>query len=130
MISDAELLELYAIYADAFVANVAIAMTLVFAYLAATYVSAKSLNAFQFYLTTTFFAVFTISVAMGAFDLGQRTVSIQSELLRRISLEDSQISYIAVDGMPSFIPPFILGVFVFAVLLSIVFAFSIRRGET
>ena len=127
--SDAELLELYAIYVDAFAANVAIAMTLVFAYLAATYISAKNLNAFQFYLTTGLFAVFTWSVAMGAFDLGQRTVSIQSEILRRISMEDSQISYIAVDGMPGFIPPFILGVVAVAVVLSILFALSIRRGD-
>lgn len=128
--SDAELLELYAQYVEAFSANMTIAITLVFAYLVAAYLSAKKLSVIQFYSTTGLFAVFTLSVAMGAYDLGHRTVSIQSEILRRISAQDSQISYIAADGMPEFIPPYILGVIAIAVILSIAFAISFRQGDT
>ena len=66
---------------------------------------------------------------MGAYELGLRTASIQSEILRRVSAQDSQISFIAADGMPEFIPPYVLGVIAIAVILSIVFAISIRRGD-
>lgn len=127
---DAELLELYAVYVDAFTANMAVLITLIFAYLIASYVSAKKLNPFQFYVTTGLFAVFTLSVALGARDMCQRAVSLQTEIVRRISMDESEISYVAPDGMPEFLPPYILGVSIVAIVLAISFAMSQRRRDT
>ena len=106
----AELLELYAIYIDGFTSNMMAVITLIFAYLVATYISAKNLGAFQFYATTTLFVVLTTSVASGARDLCARSVSLQSEIVRRISMEGSEISYVSVLGMPEHVPLYILGV--------------------
>ena len=128
--SDAELLELYAIYVDAFAGNLTVVITLIFAYLIATYISAKNLGAFQFYTTTGLFAVATTGVALGGKDLSARSVSLQNEIVRRISMEGSEISYVSVFGMPEHVPPYILGVSIVAVFLAVSFAISQRRRDT
>lgn len=122
------MLELYAIYVDAFTANLTVLITLIFAYLVATYISVRKLNVYQFYVTTALFGVFTMSVAMGARDMCARAVSLQAEIVRRISIEGSEISYVSAGGMPEFLPPYILGVSIVAIVLAISFAISQRRG--
>ena len=128
--SDAELLELYAIYFDAFAANMALVITLVFAYLIASYVSAQKLNAFQFYATSALFTIFTFSVVMGAHDISKRAASLQLENVRRITEDGSSISYVAAAGMPEYLPQYILGVCSIAIVLAVVFAISQRRRDT
>lgn len=127
--TNAEILELYAAYVDAFTANITLLVTLVFAYLVASFVSAKKLKPYQFYVTSSLFAVFTISVAMGAKDTCARAASLQAEIVRRISEEGSQIPYVASDGIPEFLPSYILGVSIVSVLLAISFAITQRRRE-
>lgn len=127
--TDAELLELYAIYVDAFTANMTLMISLMFAFIVAIYVSAKKLNGFQFYLTTGLFVIFSLSAAMGARDTCARAVSLQSEIARRISMEGSQISYVSVDGMPAFLPSYVMGVSVLAILLAAGFGVSHRRRK-
>ena len=128
--TDAELLELYVDYYDAFVANVAIVITLIFAYLVASYVSAQRLNISEFYGAAALFSTFTINTALGAQNLCLRAHSLQLEIVRRIELEDSSIAFVSKAGLPEFLPDYILIVSVVSVLLAVGFAFSQRRRST
>jgi len=128
-VTDAEILELYAAYVDAFTANLALLLTLIFAYLVASFISAAKLRTYQFYVTSGLFAVFTMSVAIGARDTSARAASLQLEIARRISEEGSQIHFVSLDGIPEFLPSYILGVSIVSVLLAISFAITQRRRE-
>ena len=125
--SDAELLELYALYNDGFGSLMAQLITLIFAYIVASYIAAKRLSVFQFYLASSLFAVVTISVALGARDACARAISLQEEIIRRIEVEGSQISFVARDGIPSYLDSFILVICIIGVVLAISFAISERR---
>ena len=127
--TDAELLELYVAYYDTFTANMAVMMTLIFAYLIATFVSAKKLKSYQFYATSVLFAVFTYGVVMGAVDTSARAASLQVEIVRRISEEGSQIGFVSTNGMPEFVPSQIFGLSIVSIFLAIGFAITQRHRK-
>lgn len=69
-----------------------------------------------------------IGVAFGAWDTCQRAVSFQIEIVRRSAEGGSQIAFVSTAGMPEFLPPYILGVSVLAVILAVSFAIG-QRGR-
>ena len=125
--TDAELLELYALYNESFASIVALIITLIFAYIVASYVAAKHLSVFQFYLASSLFAVFTITVALGARDTCARARSLQEEIVRRIEAEGSQIGFVSRYGIPDYLDSYMLAISIIGVVLAIGFSISERR---
>ena len=107
--SDAELLEMYVEYYNAFASNVTLIITLLFGYIIASVFAAQRLTLYQLIATTTLFVVFTLNVAMGARATCNTAYSLQVELVRRIDEEGSQIAYVSLDGFPEYLPLFFIG---------------------
>ena len=102
--TDYELLSLYAEYAQLFATMVTVYISVVFAYLLASYVVASKLTSVQFWLLSLLFVFVSFDIVSGVWIHGARTASLQSEILRRIEVQGSQIAFVDPSGLPMWLP--------------------------
>ncbi|MEM9529849.1 MAG: hypothetical protein AAGA23_02900 [Pseudomonadota bacterium] len=125
--SDAELLELYSEYSQTFTGETSLLISLVFAYVVAMFVAARRLTNFQYVSMASLFALFALSVTMGLRGTCYRAVSLQQEIVRRVQEQGSEISFVATDGFPWFLPELIAALCFAAVIAALVFGHQQRR---
>ncbi len=125
--TDYELLSLYAEYAQLFATMVTVYISVVFAYLLASYVIASKLTSVQFWLLSLLFVFVSFDIVSGVQAHGARTASLQSEILRRIEAQNSEIAFVDPSGIPMWWPNVIFVTFLLISLIAVVFALQLRR---
>ncbi len=125
--TDYELLSLYAEYAQLFATMVTVYISVLFAYLLASYIVASKLTSVQFWLLSLLFVFVSFDVVSGVRAHGARAASLQSEILHRIEVQGSQISFVDPSGLPMWWPNVILVTFLLISLIAVVFALQLRR---
>jgi len=125
--TDYELLSLYSEYAQLFATMVAVYISVLFAYLLASYIVAEKLTRIQFWLVSLLFLYVSFDIVSGVRVHGARTASLQSEILRRIEAQDSQITFVDPSGIPMWLPDAIFAIYLFISLIAVVFALRLRR---
>jgi len=125
--TDYELLSLYSEYAQLFATMVAVYISVLFAYLLASYIVAEKLTRIQFWLLSLLFLYVSFDIVSGVRIHGARAASLQSEILRRIEAQDSQITFVDPSGIPMWLPDAIFATYLLISLIAVVFALQLRR---
>ena len=125
--TDYELLSLYTEYAQLFSTMVAVYISVLFAYLLASYIVAEKLTRIQFWLLSILFVFVSFDIVSGVWTHGARTASLQSEILRRIEAQNSEIAFVDPSGVPMWWPKVIFVTFLLISLIAVVFALQLRR---
>ena len=103
--------------------------SIIFAYLVGMFITANRLSAILFWILNALFGLFVFSQAGGIYASGSQAHSIGLEIVRRVEAEGSEIAWLIMKPIPPHLPRVMFYFFLFAALLSVVFAL-IRRRET
>jgi hypothetical protein len=128
--TDYELLSLYTEYAQLFVTMVTVYISILFAYLLATYIVADKLSRVQFWLLTLLFVAVSVDIASGVLIHGARAASLQTEILRRIETPGSEIAFVDPTGLQEWLPTTIFVIYLVITLVAVAFAFQLQRKRT
>ena len=122
-----ELLSLYTEYAQLFVTMVTVYVSILFAYLLASYILADKLNRFQFWLLTVIFIAVSFDIASGIRIHGGRAASLQTEIMNRIEAPGSDIAFVDPSGLPEWLAPTVFVAYILTSLVAVAFAIQVRR---
>ncbi len=122
-----ELLSLYSEYGQLVVNVVTVYISFLFAYIVASYAVAGKLTRLQFSIITFFFAGISLHLASVIRVHGERVVSLQMEITRRIEENGSEIAFISASKIPAWFPTGLLIFYLVASVFAIAFAVHIRK---
>ena len=127
--SDADLLALYIEYVQILVTYVGMIITILFAYLGANYLAAKSFSWLQFTLLAGMFLIISSDLANNVRVHEIRLTTIETELKIRIEESESSISYISTIGLGESSPLLVFSFWIVVSFISVFFAIQVKRGN-
>jgi len=121
-----ELISAYSEYNQLSVMLLGTLLTLVSAYLVATFLAVEKLSWFQLSVISAMFVLFSADLAMGMYFHWEMAISIHNELMIRVRQEDSPDGFLfAPEGSRSAVVPLLISLG--SIVLSVAFAIQSKR---